>query len=179
MHASVMEFVTKSLPLDLVRDKDVLEVGSYNVNGSVREILEPLGPRSYTGIDVVSGPGVDVVCPAENIKKHFEDREWDIVISTEMLEHAENWRTVVEQMRRAVRPGGLLLVTARGPGFAYHNPPDHWRFTLTDFANAFSQRSILLALMNDPQAPGVFVLARVGREAMLVDIEPMKMEQWC
>jgi len=30
-------------------DKQVIEIGSYNVNGSFRQILEPMKPTSYVG----------------------------------------------------------------------------------------------------------------------------------
>jgi hypothetical protein len=37
----------------------VLEMGSYNVNGSVRDMFALAG--RYVGVDLVEGPGVDLV----------------------------------------------------------------------------------------------------------------------
>ena len=49
MHDSVVVYVARHVLL--ARDTDVLEVGSYDVNGGVRSILAPLA-RKYVGIDV-------------------------------------------------------------------------------------------------------------------------------
>jgi len=82
------------------------------------------------------------------------------VISTEMLEHVEDWRPIVEQLKILVKPKGLLLITTRSPGFPYHPYPiDVWRYTLEDFRNIFSDMEIL-AVCSDWQVPGVFIKAR-------------------
>ena len=46
----------------------MLEVGSLNVNGSIRPMIESRGPRSYLGVDVLDGPGVDRVVDAVSFK---------------------------------------------------------------------------------------------------------------
>lgn len=124
---------------------DVLEVGSYDVNGTVRPLFA--GASEYIGLDVVPGPGVDLVY--DGLTLPFAPATWDVVVSTEMLEHCTRpWRIVAE-MARVLRPGGTLLLTARGwvitklmagageggvdigevACFAYHNPPDLWRYS--------------------------------------------------
>lgn len=57
----------KNLSREEVLGKRVIEVGSYDVNGSLPYIAELLGPAAYIGVDVVKGPGVDIVCSAENL----------------------------------------------------------------------------------------------------------------
>lgn len=130
-----------------------LEVGSLDVNGSVRSLFS--GP--YTGLDMREGPGVDVVGYANLLP--FEDASFDTVISTEMLEHDPTpWRSLAE-MGRVLRPGGHLILTTRGNGFGLHNEPsDYFRYMpaamplLLDLASCEP-----LAMQEDPQVPGVFM----------------------
>jgi len=78
---------------------------------------------------------------------------------TETLEHTENWRTVIDEMKCVLRPGGLLVLTCRGPGFPRHEyPQDFWRFTLDDFGRIFADFDIE-TLIEDP-TPGVLFAGR-------------------
>ncbi len=94
---------------------DVLEVGSLDINGSVRGLFS--GGR-YVGLDVGPGPGVDVVCPGEEFDGPADS--FDVVLSAECLEHNPNWRRTVENMLRLLRPGGLFLLTCAAPGRPEH-----------------------------------------------------------
>jgi hypothetical protein len=67
--------------------RSVLEVGSLDVNGSLRPLLEEVCPRTYVGIDIITGPGVDQVCSAEQLIERFGAELFEAVVSTEMLEH--------------------------------------------------------------------------------------------
>ena len=67
MHQTAYIFATHTLNPEDVRGKRVVEAGAYDYNGSARSYLESLGPASYTGTDAQDGPGVDLVCPAEDL----------------------------------------------------------------------------------------------------------------
>ena len=156
-NAAVLEYVQAHLSTEEVRGKKVLELGSYDVNGSPRPYVEGLGATDYVGVDVAPGPGVDVICAAEQAVDRFGVQSFDIVISTEMLEHVRDWRSVVSSMKRVLRPGGLLVVTTRSRGFHVHGyPSDFWRFEVEDFRRIFSEMEIL-DVRSDPSAPGVFI----------------------
>lgn len=101
---------------DAFLETKVLEVGSLNINGSVRGFF--FNPREYIGCDVGEGPGVDVVCPGEDLA--YEDNRFDTVISTEMMEHNPNWIDTFGNMYRMLKPGGLMLMTCAGPGRPEH-----------------------------------------------------------
>ncbi len=157
MHESVMQFVERVLPAELVTGRSVLEVGSYNVNGSVRSILEPLNPSRYIGVDMREGPGVDLVCKAEDLDP--QELYSDIVVCAEMLEHAEHWVEAMGSMIDCC--GSLFVMTARGPGFPLHDyPSDYWRFTLPVVQEACDYFGInVLSLAQDWQAPGFHLIA--------------------
>jgi hypothetical protein len=155
MHESVLAFCSRVITPGDVQGKSVLEVGSANVNGSVRPQIEAMGPATYTGVDLVEGPGVDMVCAAENLSDIYAA---DLVVSCEMLEHAQDWKAAFARMAALARE--TLVLTCRGPGFPYHNPPDYWRFVPSDLSLA----SLLCGLWPtycswDPQVPGVLLKA--------------------
>lgn len=115
----------------------VLEVGSLNVNGSPRDAMpESIGP--YIGVDLHKGPGVDMVLDACKVNEFFGCEQFDVVISTEMLEHVRDWRPVIYNMLAAAKPNGFVCITTRSPGFEYHPYPlDCWRFTTEDMQRIF------------------------------------------
>ena len=163
MHDSVMEFGKGALTASNIRGRKVVEVGSMNVNGSLRPHVQALKPAKYVGVDFIAGVGVDVVCDASDLKKRFGKNSFDVVISTEMLEHAKDWRRAVAAMKRVLRPEGTLLLTARGPGFPLHGFPHDWhRFTVSDIRRVFADFEIK-KLVEDPQFPGFLLLARKPR----------------
>lgn len=148
-----MQFLRDCLSREEIFNKDILEVGSQDVNGSPREVIAPLGPRTYWGVDYGPGKGVDLVLDGTRLVSHFGPSCFDVVVSTEMLEHAEDWKTAITQMKEVLRPGGILVITARGPGFPYHGfPHDHWRYTLPDVRAMFSDMRI--EICKEDTAPG-------------------------
>jgi SAM-dependent methyltransferase len=160
MHESVMAFGRRVIAAADIKDKHVVEVGSMNVNGSLRSHVEALGPASYVGVDFMAGDGVDVVCDAIDLKRRFGKESFDVVISTEMLEHAKDWRSAITAMKRVLVSGGLLVLTMRGPGFPLHGYPHDWyRFTVDDTRRIFADFQID-ALEADPEFSGVLLRAR-------------------
>lgn len=155
MHASVHSWVGQKVKEFGLAEAKTLEVGSRDINGSVRDHFA----GEYVGVDMSDGPGVDIVASSHALP--FPDRSFDCVVCTEMLEHdVEPWRTVVE-IARVLRPGGHLLLTARGIGFPLHDyPGDHWRFSCTALVALLGvPRLAVLEAVEDPQVPGVFCLA--------------------
>jgi SAM-dependent methyltransferase len=139
----------------------VLEVGSQDLNGSVRPLVVGLGPASYLGVDLVAGPGVDEICDAGELAVRFGRGSFDLVVSTEMLEHVRDWRAAVTNLKLALRIGGWLLVTTRSLGFPFHGyPEDHWRYELDDMRTIFADFDITLLVPDTPPSYGVFMLAR-------------------
>jgi len=176
MHPSVMQFLRENIGECEIRGKEVLEIGSQDVNGSPREVILPHAPKKYIGVDAGHGKGVDLVMDVKDITSYFGIDWFDVVISTEMLEHAHDWRLAVDQMKRVLRPGGLLVVTARGPGFPYHPyPGDYWRYTVDDFKRIFSDMWIIhLGPDTDASSPGVFLKSRKTGATGVVDLRSIE-----
>lgn len=76
---------------------DTLEIGSLNINGSIRSLFTG---GEYIGVDVHDGPGVDLV--AEGQRLELADESFNTVVSTECFEHNPYWlETFLNMVRMA------------------------------------------------------------------------------
>lgn len=126
----------------------VLEIGALNINGTVRVFFDN---AQYTGIDIGVGDCVDEVCRGEDYSSLAGT--FDVVLSTEVFEHAENWDLIFLNMLRLVRRNGLIAFSCASRGrtqhgtslFSSHAAPhvagstDYYRNLLAkDFVDAFN-----------------------------------------
>ena len=126
MHPPVQEYIAKikeRFP-DHFKSKRVLEMGSLNINGTTREFFEG---GEYIGIDHMEGKDVDVV-----VKAHEYDSEpFDVVVSTEMLEHDKYAEKSIANAMRLLKKGGLLIVTcasdSREPHYEWTGEENHYK----------------------------------------------------
>lgn len=159
MHDSVRAWVADRVARHrLAPIGPVLEVGSLDVNGSVRDLFEASAANGgYTGLDMRPGPGVDLVASAHSIP--FGEDSFAVVVCTEVLEHDPAfWRTLTE-IRRVLAPGGHLLLTTRGNGFGEHREPiDVFRF-MPDAIPVLAELAgcDVIAGGTDPEVPGIFL----------------------
>ncbi|HEV3409478.1 MAG TPA: methyltransferase domain-containing protein, partial [Chthoniobacterales bacterium] len=136
---SCLEFTRANLRPEEIQGRAVIEVGAFDVNGSVRPIISALGPASYLGVDLQAGPGVDEICDATRLVARFGPESFDVLVSTELLEHVRDWRCVISQFKQVLKAGGLLLITTRSRGFGYHAyPHDFWRYEPADMRAIFA-----------------------------------------
>lgn len=116
-HPQQMQFVNslKSFMPDAFNSKKVLEIGSLNINGSVRQFFKDC---QYIGIDVGAGPGVDIVCPGQEY--NAPDNTFDTLISCECFEHNPFWVETFDNMIRMCVSGGLIIMTCATTGRPEH-----------------------------------------------------------
>lgn len=155
MHKSVKAWVKEQVDTYALKGLDTLEVGSLDVNGSVRDLFV----GTYVGVDFREGPGVDLVVDAHDLKRRFGEAAFDVVVSTEMLEHDSAFWTSLVQMGEVLISGGHLLLTTRGNGFKPHGyPHDYWRFMPESRAMLLDLAGCdVVELGLDPQRPGIFM----------------------
>lgn len=115
-HPQQQEFIkkVKGLYPDYFKNKTVLEFGSLNLNGTVRDFFEGC---DYTGVDIVEGDGVDIV---SRCHEYIPDKDADVVISCEMLEHDKDYSSSIQHMIFNLNQGGLLIITAATLGRQEH-----------------------------------------------------------
>ena len=143
-HLGCIVFGAANLSEKEVQGKRVIEVGAYDVNGSLRPVIESMKPEEYIGVDIEMGPGVDMIVKGEDLVKTFGKESFDLVIATELLEHTKNWREVISNLKDICKKDGILLITTCAIGFKYHSyPDDFWRYEIKDFKKIFSDFEIL------------------------------------
>ena len=99
---------------------DILEIGSLNINGGIRELLEPLA-NMYVGIDMQEGPGVDLVVDAVDYWKYDS---FDVVVCNEVFEHTPDYAKIIFNAMTSLREGGIFIATMAGEGRAPHSAID-------------------------------------------------------
>lgn len=119
MHWEQSQFVkaVKAAFPDHFENVRVLEVGAYDVNGSVRPFF---AATHYVGLDLIEGPGVDVVCSGHEFRS---PERFDTVISTECFEHNPFYLETFRNMIRHARDGGMVLFTCASEGRPEHGTP--------------------------------------------------------
>ena len=100
----------------VVQGGRLLEIGSYDVNGTLREQFA--GVRQHLGVDLVEGPGVDLVAFGHELDQ--PDGSFDLATSGECFEHDPHWRETFATMVRLTRPGGLVAFTCASDGRPEH-----------------------------------------------------------
>lgn len=104
MHKTLLSYLERTCPPNA---DVVVEIGSRDVNGSVRGLFPQA--KTYVGVDIVDGPGVDIVADAATWEPTVLA---DVVLCLEVLEHAKDWRAIVKTCAAACREGGVVIITA-------------------------------------------------------------------
>lgn len=152
MHDTALEnarlfFQTYSRNFPMENTVKVLDLGSQDINGSIRQVC----PKqfSYVGIDFVDGKGVDIVLE-DAYSLPFPDGSVDIVVSSSCFEHSEFfWLTFLE-IQRVLKPNGLFYLNAPSAGHYHRHPVDCWRFfpdsgqALANWSRRNGYRTLLL-----------------------------------
>lgn len=89
----------------------MVDFGSLDVNGNNRYLSE----GTYIGVDIVSGENVDYVSKCHE----FKSEPFDVVISTEMLEHDPYWELSLKKMESLTK--GLMIITCATTGRPNHS----------------------------------------------------------
>lgn len=114
-HQSQLDFVVsvKARFPKYFEDKRVLEIGSLDINGSVRQFFSNC---TYIGVDLGEGKGVDMVSKGEDLI--FPKDSFDVSISCECFEHNPEWVKTFDNMVRMT--DGLVIMTCATTGRPEH-----------------------------------------------------------
>jgi SAM-dependent methyltransferase len=107
----------------------ILEIGSFQVPGQeeLADLRDLFSGKSYTGLDVRPGLGVDLVADAQQLP--HGDGSVGTVIAMNTLEHVPRFWRALDEVRRVLRPDGALLLSCPFYFHIHSFPSDYWRFT--------------------------------------------------
>lgn len=100
---------------DFFNSTKVLEIGSMDVNGTVRVFFDNC---DYTGLDIGEGPGVDLVCKGQDFGT--QAAQYDVVLSTEVFEHTADWDVIILNMIRMMKKTGIMIFSCASSGSGQH-----------------------------------------------------------
>ncbi len=84
--------------------------------------------NKYIGVDVGDNQFADyIILPGDKLS--FQDDEFDIVLSSQVLEHVQETDSYLRECFRVLKPNGLLFLSTHGT-WQYHAAPyDYYRWT--------------------------------------------------
>lgn len=159
MHPASYQTMEQELRKITKKKARVLDVGSRDVNGTYRPIVEDIMGWTYIGIDIEDGPNVDkIVDPYEF---NFHDSTFDVVISGSTMEHVRAPWIWIKELVRVLKPGGTLIIYTHHT-FPYHEyPVDCWRVFPTGMEALFDYTGVLknydIRMVNSQDIVGVAV----------------------
>ncbi|MCE5174681.1 MAG: methyltransferase domain-containing protein [Bacteroidales bacterium] len=119
----IMRYIVDTY-LDKNKKLEILDVGSYDVNGSYKSLFQ--NPNwSYCGLDIVEGPNVDIV--SKGLYDFGLDKQFDVVISGNCLEHVEAPWKWIQEVHQIVKKGGLVCIITPFSVPEHRYPIDCWR----------------------------------------------------
>lgn len=118
-------FETYGEPLATNGDVTVIDIGSQDVNGSLREVTP--ANFKYIGVDMVAGKGVDIVLD-DPYTLSLESESADAIICSSCFEHSEMFWLLFLEIMRVLKPTGLFYLNAPSNGAFHRYPVDCWRF---------------------------------------------------
>lgn len=111
----------------------VLDVGSYDVNGSYKGLFDQLNVE-YVGADMSKGPNVDVVFNDPYDWSELKDESFDFVISGNAFEHIEYPWLTIKEIYKKTKIGGFVCILAPNSIGEHRYPLDCYRY----FSDGFS-----------------------------------------
>jgi SAM-dependent methyltransferase len=106
-------------------DDVILDVGSLDVNGTLRDLAIP--GSTYLGIDIAAGPNVDMVIEDAH-KIPLPSNRYSVVVSSSCFEHDDMFWLTFAEMARVLSPGGFMYINVPSNGPVHQHPIDCWRF---------------------------------------------------
>lgn len=128
MHASSYSTMARAAKtyLDRAKALKVLDVGSCNVNGTYRALFEVPG-WTYSGLDILVGPNVDIVVDAGYEWAGVPDGAYDVVVCGQVMEHVTEPWMLACAIGRVCRKHGFGFVIAPHTHGLHRFPVDCWR----------------------------------------------------
>ncbi len=107
------------------KGKILVEIGSQDVNGSIRQVAPQVA--KYIGVDFAEGKGVDIILD-DPYTLPFDDNSIDVCVASSVFEHSEMFWLLFLEILRILKPDGLFYLNVPSNGTFHRYPVDCWRF---------------------------------------------------
>ena len=133
--------------------KTALEIGSRARSGvNNRDTYLPKG-IDFTGVDVLEGECVDVVCDAHQLSDFVKHDNYELVYSLNVFEHLlMPWKVVLE-INKVMKKGGIVMIFTHHAYPLHDLPWDYYRFSDNAWYSMFNKATgfeILKTELIDP-----------------------------
>jgi SAM-dependent methyltransferase len=156
------------------RTLTILDVGSGSEAGdrSYRDLF--VGSNyQYTGLDLASGPNVDLTPSDPFDWQEVPTDSFDVVISGQTFEHDPYFWITAAEMARVLRPEGLVTIVAPSKGRVHRFPLDCWRFYPDSWAALCTYVGLeLVEVCAEPTSWRLVIPGRVWGDTMMVARKP-------
>ena len=117
MHPESRDFTlfVKKILTDFFINKQVLDVGSGDINGNNRFLFKNC---YYHGNDVMQTKNVTIVSKTKDLP--FQNNTFDTIISTECFEHDPEYEESLKKIYTMLKPDGLFCFTCASTGRPEH-----------------------------------------------------------
>ena len=95
----------------------------------------------YVGIDLWRSKYLDVVGDVEKLP--FNNSSFDVILCTQVLEHASSPLALVDEIYRTLKPHGFLFLSTHGVWPVHAAPFDFWRWTDSGLKKMLERFSIV------------------------------------
>lgn len=105
--------------------------------GAWTPVLAHAGAETVTAVDRGAAPGLDAVADLKHLP--YGDGAFEVVFCSQVLEHDPAPAALLAELRRVLKPGGVLLISVPHLSRIHDAPHDYFRFT------AYGLRELLTA----------------------------------
>lgn len=96
--------------------------------------------EKYTGVDVGDNPKADInIIPGEKLP--FNNDEFDVVLSSQVLEHVKEVDQYMHECNRVLKKNGKLLLSTHGTWQYHASPYDYHRWTVIGLKNLLEKNN--------------------------------------
>ena len=107
----------------------ILDIGSFDRDGNYNYgLILNEDKWTYHGLDLNEGNNVDIVVEDPYDWKEIPDESYDVIVSGQAFEHIEFFWLILDQIKRILKPEGLLCIIVPSSGEVHRNPYDCYRF---------------------------------------------------
>lgn len=124
--------------LEQHRSDAPLHILDYGCGGSPYRTLFPNAVR-YVRADLAGTPEIDHAFRSDSRLPEIASTSFDLILSTQVLEHVADPAAYLAEALRLLRPGGKLLLSTHGTFPDHGCPHDYWRWTADGLALSLKQ----------------------------------------